>query len=86
VFALRLAVFTVGSLLCGLSTSGVMLVICRAVQGVGGATVFSTSLTLLAQTFHGRERGVAFGAWGAVAGAATALGPLLGGLLTTEIS
>ena len=85
VFALGLAVFTVGSLLCGLATSGVTLVICRAVQGVGGATVFSTSLALLAQTFHGRERGVAFGAWGAVAGAATALGPLLGGLLTTEI-
>jgi EmrB/QacA subfamily drug resistance transporter len=86
VFALGLGVFTVGSLLCGLATSGVMLVICRAAQGVGGATVFSTSLALLAQTFHGRERGVAFGAWGAVAGAATALGPLLGGLLTTEIS
>jgi EmrB/QacA subfamily drug resistance transporter len=86
VFALGLAVFTVGSLLCGLASSGVMLVICRAAQGVGGATVFSTSLALLAQTFHGRERGVAFGAWGGVAGAATALGPLLGGVLTTEIS
>jgi EmrB/QacA subfamily drug resistance transporter len=86
VFALGLAVFTVGSLLCGLASSGVMLVICRAAQGVGGATVFSTSLALLAQTFHGRERGVAFGAWGAVAGTASALGPLLGGLLTTEIS
>src|SRR3984885_2282038 len=81
VFALGLAMFTVGSLLCGLATSGVMLVICRAAQGAGGAAMFSTSLALLAQTFHGRERGVAFGAWGAVAGAATALGPLLGGLL-----
>jgi MFS family permease len=63
-----------------------MLIVCRAVQGVGGATVFATSLALLAQTFHGRERGMAFGAWGAVAGVATAVGPLLGGLLTTELS
>jgi EmrB/QacA subfamily drug resistance transporter len=86
VFALGLAVFTVGSLLCGLAQSGLMLIVCRAVQGIGGATVFATSLALLAQTFHGRERGMAFGAWGAVAGAATALGPLLGGLLTTELS
>ena len=48
--------------------------------------MFSTSLALLAQTFHGRERGVAFGVWGAVAAVATALGPLLGGLLTTGLS
>jgi EmrB/QacA subfamily drug resistance transporter len=86
VFALGLAVFTFGSLLCGLAQSGLMLIVCRAVQGVGGATVFATSLALLAQTFHGRERGMAFGAWGAVAGVATAVGPLLGGLLTTELS
>jgi EmrB/QacA subfamily drug resistance transporter len=86
VFALGLGVFTFGSLLCGLAQSGLMLIVCRAVQGVGGATVFATSLALLAQTFHGRERGMAFGAWGAVAGVATAVGPLLGGLLTTELS
>jgi len=86
VFALGLGVFTFGSLLCGLAQSGLMLIVCRAVQGIGGATVFATSLALLAQTFHGRERGMAFGAWGAVAGVATAVGPLLGGLLTTELS
>ena len=86
VFALGLAIFTVGSLLCGLSSSGTELIIWRAVQGVGGATVFATSLALLAQTFHGRERGFAFGVWGAVAGVSTALGPLLGGALTTGLS
>jgi MFS family permease len=68
------------------SQSGLMLIACRAAQGIGGAVLFSTSLALLAQTFRGRDRGVAFGVWGAVAGVATALGPLLGGLLTTEIS
>jgi EmrB/QacA subfamily drug resistance transporter len=86
VFALGLGIFTVGSLLCGLSSSGTELVIWRAVQGIGGATVFATSLALLAQTFHGRERGFAFGVWGAVAGVSTALGPLLGGALTTGLS
>jgi EmrB/QacA subfamily drug resistance transporter len=86
VFALGLAVFTVFSLLCGLATSGTELIVFRACQGVGGATVFATSLALLAQTFHGRDRGFAFGVWGAVAGVAAALGPLLGGLLTTELS
>jgi EmrB/QacA subfamily drug resistance transporter len=86
VFALGLGIFTLGSLLCGLSSSGTELVIWRAVQGIGGATVFATSLALLAQTFHGRERGFAFGVWGAVAGVSTALGPLLGGILTTGLS
>jgi len=85
-FALGLAIFTAASLLCGLSTSGTELIIWRAVQGIGGATVFATSLALLAQTFHGRERGFAFGVWGAVAGVSTALGPLLGGALTTGLS
>jgi EmrB/QacA subfamily drug resistance transporter len=86
VFALGLAVFTLGSLLCAIAGSGAELIIFRAAQGIGGATVFATSLALLAQTFHGRDRGVAFGAWGAVAGVATAVGPVLGGLLTTELS
>jgi EmrB/QacA subfamily drug resistance transporter len=86
VFALGLGIFTVGSLLCGLSGSGTELILWRAVQGIGGATVFATSLALLAQTFHGRERGFAFGIWGAVAGVSTALGPLLGGVLTTGLS
>ena len=86
VFALGLGVFTAGSLLCGLASSGTMLIASRAFQGIGGATVFATSLALLAQTFHGHDRGFAFGIWGAITGAATALGPLLGGLLTSDLS
>lgn len=86
VFAGGLAIFTLGSLLCALSTSGLMLVLFRAFQGIGGAAVFATSLALLAQTFHGKERGFAFGVWGAVIGAAAGIGPLLGGLLTTELN
>ena len=86
VFAGGLAIFTLGSLLCGVSQSGVMLVICRAFQGIGGATILPSALALLAQTFHGKERGFAFGVWGAIAGAASGIGPLLGGLLTSELS
>jgi len=62
-----------------------MLIAFRALQGIGGATIFATSLALLAQTFHGKSRGVAFGVWGAVVSLSTAMGPLLGGLLTTGV-
>lgn len=86
VFISGLAVFTAGSLLCGLATDPLMLILCRALQGVGGSMLFATSLALLAQNFHGRERGVAFGAWGATTGIATGAGPILGGVITSGIS
>jgi EmrB/QacA subfamily drug resistance transporter len=85
-FTIGLTVFTAGSLLCGLAQSPVMLILSRGAQGVGGAIMFSTSLALLAQSFRGRERGTAFGIWGATTGVATALGPVLGGLITSGIS
>lgn len=85
-FVIGLIVFTLGSALCALAQDPTMLVLSRAAQGVGGAILFSTSLALLAMTFHGRERGVAFGIWGAVTGISTALGPILGGAITTGIS
>ncbi|HVW48534.1 MAG TPA: MFS transporter [Solirubrobacterales bacterium] len=84
-FAAGLVIFTGASLLCGLARSPEMLIAFRAVQGIGGATIFATSLALLAQTFHGKARGVAFGVWGAVVSISTAAGPLLGGVLTTGI-
>jgi EmrB/QacA subfamily drug resistance transporter len=85
VFAAGLVIFTVASLACGFAQSPAMLIAFRAIQGIGGATIFATSLALLAQTFHGKARGTAFGVWGAVVSLSTAAGPLLGGLLTTEI-
>jgi EmrB/QacA subfamily drug resistance transporter len=85
-FLFGLAIFTAGSALCGTAQDPLMLVISRALQGVGGAILYATSLALLASTFHGKERGVAFGVWGAVTGVATALGPILGGAITSGIS
>lgn len=85
-FALGLVIFTAGSLLCGLAQSPLMLILSRSGQGVGGAIIFATSLALLAQSFRGKDRGVAFGVWGAITGAAVALGPILGGLITSGIS
>ncbi|MEY9877239.1 EmrB/QacA subfamily drug resistance transporter [Streptacidiphilus sp. MAP12-33] len=85
-FLIGLVVFTAGSLLCGVAQSALMLILSRAGQGVGGAIMFATSLALLGHSFRGRDRGVAFGVWGAITGAAVSLGPILGGLITTGIS
>ncbi|HMK62277.1 MAG TPA: MFS transporter [Acidimicrobiales bacterium] len=85
-FTIGLILFTVGSLLCGLSNSPLFLIASRSGQGIGGAIMFSTALALLAQAFRGRERGLAFGVWGAVTGVAVAVGPVLGGVITTEIN
>jgi len=85
VFVAGLLVFTAASAVCGLSGSPLMLNLARAVQGTGGAMMFATSLALLAQAFHGKERGTAFGVFGAVTGAAVAVGPVLGGVITSGI-
>lgn len=86
IFIGGLVIFTIGSLLCGISPDPGLLIAARAVQGIGGAMLFATSLALLATTYRGRDRGTAFGAWGAVTGVSTALGPVLGGLITTGVS
>ena len=85
-FAIGLVIFTVGSLMCGLAQTPLFLILSRAGQGIGGAIMFATSLALLASAFQGRERGVAFGVWGAITGIAVSIGPVLGGVLTSEIS
>jgi EmrB/QacA subfamily drug resistance transporter len=82
VFTVGLVLFALTSLLCAVSPTALFLIIARGGQGIGGAIMFSTSLALLAQEFHGRERGTAFAIWGATTGAAVAVGPLLGGALT----
>ena len=85
-FAIGITIFTTGSLFCGLATGSLFLTISRGAQGVGGAIMFATSLALLAQTFQGRDRGVALGLFGAITGIAVAIGPVLGGAITTGLS
>jgi EmrB/QacA subfamily drug resistance transporter len=85
-FLIGLVIFTLSSLLSGLAASPLWLNLARGAQGVGGAAMFSTSLALLGTAFQGRERGTAFGAWGAITGLAVAVGPVVGGALTTGLS
>src|SRR5690348_1686676 len=66
VFAIGIVVFTAGSALCGLASGATFLAVARALQGVGGAIMFATSLALLADAFEPKDRGVAFGVFGAI--------------------
>jgi EmrB/QacA subfamily drug resistance transporter len=81
-YAIGLSLFALTSLLCALSPSALFLILARGGQGIGGAIMFATALALLAQEFYGRDRGTAFGVWGATIAASAAVGPLLGGGLT----
>ena len=85
VFVIGLVIFTAASAACGLSSSPLALNLFRAVQGTGGAMMFATSLALIASAFHGPERGLAFGVYGGVIGAAVAVGPVIGGVITQGI-
>ncbi|HXO10081.1 MAG TPA: MFS transporter, partial [Solirubrobacteraceae bacterium] len=85
-FMVGLVIFTLSSLASGLATTPLWLNLARGVQGIGGAAMYSTSLALLGSAFQGRERGTAFGVWGAITGLAVAIGPVVGGALTTGLS
>ena len=77
------ALFTVASLLCGLSTSEGMLIAARAVQGLGAAILSPAALSIITTTFEeGAERNKALGIWGAMGGSGAAVGVLAGGILT----
>lgn len=82
-FVMGLALFTIASFLCGESNTIGVLILARIAQGVGGAMLSPATLSLISSTFKGRERAVAFGVWGSIAGIAVALGPILGGIFTT---
>jgi MFS family permease len=86
IFISGVVLFGVTSLLAGLAPSGELLVLARFLQGAGAALILPTSLSLLNASFTGKERGQAFAVWGSTIGAATALGPLLGGWLSEHAS
>jgi EmrB/QacA subfamily drug resistance transporter len=85
VFATGVILFSLASLLCGLAGSPTPLNLARGFQGLGGAVMFACAPALIAQEFEGRERGTAFGIWGATIGLAVAIGPLVGGALTETL-
>ncbi|MFN8098841.1 MAG: DHA2 family efflux MFS transporter permease subunit [Dermatophilaceae bacterium] len=84
VFVAGVVVFVAGSVIAGLADSASTLIAARALQGVGGAMILPTTLSTVNATFRGEDRAAAFGVWGAVMAGAAAIGPLLGGWLTTS--
>lgn len=81
-----LALFALSSLTAGLAPNTALLIVARGFQGIGAAAMFATTIALINASYMGRDRGIAFGAWGAVNGAAAAAGPIVGGLLTQALS
>ena len=86
-FIVGATIFGVGSLLASVSHSVPTLVLGEAIiEGIGASLLIPATLSILSTTFEGPERAIAFAAWGTVAGAAVAFGPLVGGFLTTQYS
>ena len=81
IYLIGLVVFTASSLWCGLSTTLEGLIAARAVQGLGAAFMTPQTMAVITRTFPPERRGAAMGLWGATAGVATLVGPLLGGVL-----
>ena len=87
VFIVGVALFTIASLVCGLSQSEGMLIAARAVQGLGGAIISPAALSIVMTSFEeGPERNKALGVWGALGGSGAAVGVLAGGVLTEYLS
>jgi EmrB/QacA subfamily drug resistance transporter len=85
-YIVGLGIFATASLICGIAPNADLLIAARVLQGVGGAAMFTTTGALISSTYRGRDLGVAYGWWGAVSGAAAAVGPILGGLLVQGLS
>jgi len=79
-------VFVAASLVAAAAPSGSVLILGRFLQGIGGAMILPATLSTVNATFSGHDRAIAFAIWGSTIGGVAALGPLLGGWLTTDYS
>ncbi|WP_298039771.1 DHA2 family efflux MFS transporter permease subunit [uncultured Microbacterium sp.] len=78
--------FALSSVFAAIASTTGILILARLVQGIGGAMILPTTLSIINATFQGRERSIAFAVWGSTIGGMAAVGPLLGGWLTTAFS
>jgi EmrB/QacA subfamily drug resistance transporter len=86
-FVIGLIVFGASSLAAGLANTGLELILFRGIQGLGGAMLSASALTLLTVTFeHGRQRNIALGIWGGLAGLGGTMGAVIGGALVDSLS
>jgi EmrB/QacA subfamily drug resistance transporter len=85
-FIIGLAIFTGGSAVAALSSNVSVLIVARAIQGLGGAILTPLSLTILSAAVPRERRAVALGAWGGIAGLAIAIGPLVGGAISEGLA
>jgi EmrB/QacA subfamily drug resistance transporter len=85
-FVIGLTVFTAGSAVAALSSTVTVLIVARAIQGLGGAILTPLSLTILSAAVPRERRAMALGAWGGIAGLAIAIGPLVGGAIAEGLA
>jgi EmrB/QacA subfamily drug resistance transporter len=81
IFTIGVAWFAIASVLCSIAPNATLLILARALQGVGGALLTPGSLALLQTSFAGKDRGRVIGAWSGLTGVASAIGPFVGGWL-----
>ncbi|MEI8082889.1 MAG: MFS transporter, partial [Actinomycetes bacterium] len=85
-FVVGMVIFVIASVVAGFSATGNALIVARLVQGVGAAMILPASLSTVNAMFKGKERAIAFAVWGSTIGGMAAVGPLVGGWLTTDYS
>src|SRR5215471_13136999 len=86
IFAMGISLFTVASILCGLAPNVNVLIIMRAIQGIGGALMIPGSLAIISASFDSKQRGRAIGTWSGFTAITSVIGPVLGGALVQYAS
>jgi EmrB/QacA subfamily drug resistance transporter len=86
IFALGIILFTVASILCGFAPNVTLIIVARAIQGIGGALLVPGSLAIISASFDSKQRGRAIGTWSGFTAITSAVGPLLGGFLVQYAS